>query len=345
LLPLSWLYGLVIACRNKAFDWGLMRVSDAGVPVISVGNLTAGGTGKTPLVEYIVETCLAKKRKVAVVSRGYKRDSSGVVMVSDGGGVRVDAGRAGDEPMQMARKYPGVVVVVGERRAEAARMALASGKTDLMVMDDGFQHRSLRRDLDILVLDSRKDAFLTPMIPAGERREPTSAVRRARLLAFSRADQDTGWWKDHPLVMSMPAIHYRYRVDRMMRVFPDREQAAGDWRERQFFAFSGIGDHEDFLRQLRGMQARLVGDLRFPDHRKYSPRDVTKIVTGARKKGADALLTTEKDVVRLSGRVAGFEEILGHFPLYYAGITVDVTQGREVLQAMIDRCVGGSAVQ
>ncbi len=344
LLPLSWLYGLGVTCRNKAYDTGLLKSEDVGVPVISVGNMTMGGTGKTPLVEYIVETCLRKGRRVAVVSRGYKRRSKGVVAVSDGKRLLADAGEAGDEPVQIARRCPEAIVVVGERRVEAAQAAVGRLKADLIVMDDGFQHRSLRRELDIVVLDSRKDLFLTPMIPAGERREPISSVQRARLVALSRTDQDTGWWKTRPGIADKPVVRYRYRIDRMMEVRHGGEQMAGVLEGKKLFLFSGIGDHEGFVRTVSECHRSVVGDMRFPDHHVYSLRDLKGIVRNAEEKGATALLTTEKDVARLSGQGTGFRIILEHFPLFSVGIAVDIVQGRDILHSMIDACLARQAV-
>ena len=339
LLPLSRLYGLGMACRNKAFDLGLLKSVDVGVPVISVGNMTMGGTGKTPLVEYIVGACLEKGRHVAVVSRGYKRASKGVVTVSDGNRILTDATLGGDEPVQIARKYPRAIVVVGERRVQAARTAVTGLKADVVIMDDGFQHRSLRRTLDIVVLDSRKDLFLTPMVPAGERREPVSAIKRADVVAMSRADQDTGWWRAKAEIAGIPAVHYRYRLDRVMELHPDGERTAAALEDKKMFLFSGIGDHQGFVCQARETCRHIVGDMRFPDHHSYSPRDLSAIVEKAKDEHASALLTTEKDAVRLSGSPVGLKGILRQIPLFYVGIAVDITQGRDMLYTMIDKCL------
>ena len=193
LLPFSWLYAMVMVCRNLAYDRGVFVVRGPGVPVISVGNLTAGGTGKTPLTEYIVGYLRNKHVRVAVVSRGYRRKSRGVVVVSDGKSVLVDATWGGDEPVQIAAKFPGVPVVVGERRVEAARIAVHALGAEVIVLDDGFQHRGIKRDLDILVMDARKDITSERLIPAGMRREPLNAIRRAGIVAFSRAEDRVVW--------------------------------------------------------------------------------------------------------------------------------------------------------
>ena len=175
LLPFAWLYAVPITLRNTLFDRGVLKQRAVNVPVISVGNLTVGGTGKTPLVEYIVRYLLALGRRVGVVSRGYKRRSKGVVVVSDGRELRVDARDAGDEPMQIASAFPQAIVVVGERRFDAAQEAVRLG-AEVIVVDDGFQHRYLKRDLNIVVVDSTNDVTAEALLPrrrAGERPDPT----------------------------------------------------------------------------------------------------------------------------------------------------------------------------
>ncbi len=192
LLPFSWLYGLAVTVRNLAYDKGWFRQETAGVPVVSVGNITAGGTGKTPLVEYLVRHLVASGKHPAILSRGYRRRSRGVVVVSDGKSMRSDAAMGGDEPVQMARKLATVPVVVAERRIAAARVAVRDFHADVLVLDDGFQHRSLKRDLNILIMDSRRDLVREPLLPVGLRREPLAAVRRANLVVLSKVDPSAG---------------------------------------------------------------------------------------------------------------------------------------------------------
>ncbi len=345
LLPLSWLYGMIITCRNKAFDMGMLKSERVGKPVISVGNMTMGGTGKTPLVEYIVRFCLAKGRKVAVVSRGYMRESAGVLIVSDGKNLLAGPGDGGDEPVQIARKFPEAIVVVGERRVDAARVAVEQLNADAVILDDGFQHRYIYRDLDIVVLDSRKDLFRVPMIPAGERRELLRAIGRAHLLAFSRGDQvqETNRWV-HSLSgeFRSPKIHYRYQLEKILQVGSDCQLSARDLKGMRVVLFSGIGDHTGFVSQMKRNGVEVVGDLRFPDHHRYTGDDVSGITNLVKKTGADALLTTEKDVVRLSGENALCNTLVKDCPLYYANIVVDITEGRRILDSMIDKCLMGS---
>ncbi len=180
LVPFSRVYGAIVAARNFFYDRGLFTITAVGTPVISVGNITAGGTGKTPLVEYIVRTILDSGARPAVLSRGYRRTTTGTVTVSDGVKVLADADRAGDEPAQIARKFPGCVVVVDEDRVRGARFLESAFHPDVIVLDDGFQHRALRRDLDIVVVAD--GAGGSGLLPSGDGREPESSLRRADIV-------------------------------------------------------------------------------------------------------------------------------------------------------------------
>ena len=342
LLPISWLYGAIVACRNKAFDLGLLRSENVGVPVISVGNMTMGGTGKTPLVEYIVAMCIERGRRVAVVSRGYKRESKGVLVVSDGKQVSVDALRGGDEPVQIARKYRRAIVVVGERRVEAARKSVKELHADVIVLDDGFQHRYLQRDLDIVVLYSRRDLFATPMIPAGERRETMKGLRRSHLMAFSHTDaggHGGGWSERLGSKFSAPKIKYRYKLDRIMQTGSDKNMTPRDLKGKQMLLLSGIGDHEGFVRQMSMAGIEVAGEIKFPDHHSYTSADLRMVMERLTQKGADGVLTTEKDYVRLSGNMTIFNRLNQRCPVFYAGIVVEVLDGKPTLDSMIDRCL------
>jgi tetraacyldisaccharide 4'-kinase len=280
LLPFSWFYGAAMLCRNMAFDMDLLKSKSAGVPVISVGNMTMGGTGKTPLVEHIVGECIAQGRKVAVVSRGYKRESNGVMVVSNGREMLVDATQGGDEPVQIARKHPKAIVVVGERRVDAAQRAVHEFKANVVVLDDGFQHRYLKRDLDIVVIDARKNLFALPLLPAGERREPVSGLRRAGLIAFSHVDEvpkDNEWPKWLSGKFPAPRISYRYKLDHIKQAGSDRELTTRDLKGRKMLLFSGIGDHQGFVRQMSRAGVDFSDDIRFPDHHAYSQNDLNLI--------------------------------------------------------------------
>jgi len=338
LFPLAWLYGFFVAARNLAFDGGLLPQRSVGVPVISVGNMTVGGTGKTPLVEFLVALLLKRGRRVAVVSRGYGRRSTGVVIVArgSGGGVLVDAAAGGDEPVQIARKFPGATVVVGERRADAADVAVRCG-ADVIVLDDGFQHRSLRRNLDILVLDARKDIAREPMLPAGRRREWLAGLWRADLLAFSRADEGGAptWSEGLMKEFAGRTCSYRSRITG----FAAFDGSAKALVSGKAFVFSGIGDHASFVQGVKEAGLHVAGDKRFRDHHNYSSGDVEEVVRRAEAAGAATLITTEKDAVRLLAKEGAMERIGRGTSPVIALLEVEMREGLHDLERAVDRCL------
>jgi tetraacyldisaccharide 4'-kinase len=339
LLPLSWLYALVMICRNKAFDVGLLKSVDAGVPVISVGNLTAGGTGKTPLVEFIARVLLSRGKRVAIVSRGYGRVSRGVQIISDGRSVLLDAAQGGDEPVQIARKFPGAIVVVGERRAEAARVAIDQLGANVIVIDDGFQHRYLRRDLDIVVVDSRTDLVREPVLPAGMRREPMAGLRRAGFLVFSKVSSKDvadarrsrlSPWFDGPTMSS------RYRIESVHRAVDGTPVNVDELFVKPAVAFSGIGDHDGFVSGLRDLGCTVSADLRFPDHHRYSNNDFRRISSEMERSGAGICITTEKDATRILSNQESVRRFLQVHQVYYSRIMLDILDGKEILLSHLD---------
>lgn len=339
LAPISWLYGIGVATRNAAFDRGLLLRERVPVPVISVGNLTVGGTGKTPLVEYLVSRLLERAQQVAVVSRGYGRRSKGVVVVSDNGRVLADARAGGDEPVQIARKFPLASVVVGERRVEAARVALGRCGAGVILMDDGFQHRYLERDLDIVVIDARTPLAGEPMLPAGKRREQLSALGRADLLAFSHAERTC----DPPWVLALEGFSHAesFAFRSMIRGYAmvtdqspiDRDSLTG----RRFYVFSGIGDHRSFLDDLRHAGLGVVGERHFGDHHRFRTKDIDQILDASNSSGAEACMTTEKDMVRMISDPEIHRRLGGQIPFMFAMAAVEVLRGASVLESALDR--------
>ncbi len=335
LLPLSWLYGTVVTFRNLLFDIGILPADPAGVPVISVGNMTAGGTGKTPLVERIVEWLLERGHAVAVVSRGYGRSSEGVVVVSDGNRVLVNAAQGGDEPVQLARRFPGLRVVVGERRVDAAREAVRALGATVIVLDDGFQHRYLKRDLDIVVVDSREDLRKEPMFPAGLRREPMRGLGRADIVAFSKvAYSDTSWAEGAGRWYRGPVAAFRHATHAVISASDQAELPVEQYRGRPVIAFSGIGDHESFVAGLRREGFEVAGSMRFRDHHRFTVDDAGELLALAREKRAEAMVTTEKDIVRIHADGA-VVDALRPVPVWYTRITVELLSGGRELFARV----------
>ena len=344
LLPFSWLYGLAVTVRNMAYDLGWFRQEPAGVPVLSVGNITAGGTGKTPLVEYLVRHLVAAGRRPAILSRGYRRRTRGVVIVSDGEKVLVDAAAGGDEPVQMARKFRKAPVVVAERRIEGARVAVRDLHADVIVLDDGFQHRSLKRDLNILVLDARKDLSREPLLPAGLRREPLSAVRRADIVVLSKIDPDAAngdWVKAIANMLPGQPVLSRSIPAGIFDLSNGREVEPAVLREGKALVFSGIADHKGFVRSLQKLGVNVAGDLRFQDHHAYERVDILRLRDALHQAGAALFVTTEKDAVRIESDGRLKSALLEAAPLYVAKVEVEILEGADRLCSAVDACVTG----
>ncbi|MDR2806060.1 MAG: tetraacyldisaccharide 4'-kinase, partial [Dysgonamonadaceae bacterium] len=188
LLPLSWLYGMVVALRNYLFDRGIFRSEDFPVPVISIGNLSAGGTGKTPHTEYLIRK-LSKNHKVAVLSRGYKRKTRGFVLADDNASART----LGDEPFQMFRKFPEIPVAVDANRRRGIRHLLnlpEAIKPEVIMLDDAFQHRYVKPSLSLLLADSRRPFSDDYLLPAGRLREPAKNYRRADFIIYTKCSEN-----------------------------------------------------------------------------------------------------------------------------------------------------------
>jgi tetraacyldisaccharide 4'-kinase len=335
LLPLAALYGAVMFLRNRAFDWGILPTSRVEVPVIAVGNLAAGGTGKTPLVEFLVGYLLKLGRRVAVVSRGYGRSSRGVVVVSEGNGAMVDARTGGDEAVQVARKFPAAAVVVGERRIDAARKAVEDLKADVLVLDDAFQHRWIDRQLNILVLDAGSDIRTEAMLPAGTRREPLAGIGRADMIAWSRTtpaslrtdlQRAVAPWFNGPLLMFRSEPAALRRADGF---------AGSGCMGKKVLAVSGIANPCRFFDALKGLGAQVVSELVFPDHHAFRRGDISKILEIFRKVHADLIVTTEKDWVRATADDLIRRNFLAAYPVWYLPITVTIVEGEEMLDETV----------
>lgn len=340
LVPLSWAYRLIIDIRNRAFDLGVLRTTAARVPVISIGNITVGGTGKTPLVEYLVSYCLRKGRKPAVISRGYRRATSGIVVVSDGNRVLVTASEGGDEPVQIARRYAGAAVVVGERRVDAAALACSQLGADVLILDDGFQHRYLRRDLDIVVLDEHAFGKHGVLIPAGILREPVSSIRRADVVAVpaephglqtaGHPEQKVGQWCEGPV------ISFGFRMSGIHRVSDGASVTKDEATSKPVLAFCGIGNPLKFFLDLQANGFPVRHTVSFRDHHRYNLADIEEILKAMRDSGAEVCITTEKDAVRLAADEAIVHRFVGSAPVYYVRIEAKIVRGEDELLSRID---------
>lgn len=293
LLPLSWLYGAAVGMRNHYYD--RVEATKLPVPVISVGNLTVGGSGKTPLVAALAKDFLAREFPVAVLSRGYgRRGHAEFVLVSDGKDVLVDAREGGDEPVELARTIPGLVVAVGADRVRAAETLLQRLGRHIILLDDGFQHRRLARDVDLVCFDCTEPDSSLHLLPAGRLREPLRNLKRADAVVLTR-------WSEScriPEHGDVPTIRAVSRVVGFTRVDTAGDSLdAGAFREETVSLALGVARPERVLESLDAHVAHVVARR---DHHRWSEAELRGIVDEAKVKGARALLTTGKDAVKMS---------------------------------------------
>ena len=277
--------------------------------VISIGNMTFGGTGKTPATISVAMEAQKRGFLPCVLTRGYKGEATETCLLSAGEGPLMDVTRAGDEAFLMAGKLRGIPIVKGKNRYEAGMVALASRdlkqQPDLFILDDGFQHWGLARDKDVVLVDSTDPLQEQSLPPAGRLREPLSELRRADIILITRSDECEP--------ESLKKTQKELRIyNEKAPVFFARHRPLGfrqnngellpvSWAQRKkIFAFCGIGNPRSFTNILQSLQAHVVGVKKFRDHHRFSKSDIRNITAEAKKSGADWIVTTEKDIMKLS---------------------------------------------
>jgi tetraacyldisaccharide 4'-kinase len=291
---MSRIFGKFVSTRTRLYERGLLPTHRLSHPVISVGNLTVGGTGKTPLVIELATRFRDMGYRPVVLSRGYRRKSRGIVVVSRGKGPEVRWQQAGDEPCLMAIRLPGVAVVVGSDRYRAGLAAEEAGLGDLFILDDGFQHRRLYRDVDIVTVDPFEWAGPDRLLPGGVWREPRSALERAHAACIPDLEG-----------MPLPRLPIpQFGVETVIDGIVQDGQLIDPGRlsHTPVSAFAGIAKPERFFEALAGAGIRVTQKKTFPDHHAYRPGDLDDLHN-------KLLITTEKDAVRLPAGRFGFLRI------------------------------------
>jgi tetraacyldisaccharide 4'-kinase len=297
LTPAAALYCGALAMRRR---WWRSRAPDPAVPIISVGNLTVGGNGKTPFTLFLASRMRARGLDVAIVSRGWGGTSETAALVSDGTNILMSPRTAGDEPVMMAKSFAGPIAVA-RRRIDAVKLLAARGHVDALILDDGFQHLRLCRDVDFILVNAARGFGNGWLLPAGPLREPRSALVRADAIVVV----DSGGPQTPPLTAArlalpghLPVIHASIRPRALVRA-----NDAG-WQEyplslagQRVVAVSGLADAAGFHAMLTELGATLDATFNFPDHHDYAPHDLENILSAMH--GADHIVTTEKDLVKL----------------------------------------------
>lgn len=300
--PFSPLYSLAMSMRQKLYHRNILTVHRLAVPVISVGNLTMGGTGKTPAVAWIARFLRSAGHRPAIISRGYGGTATAAVnVVSDGSSVLLDADRAGDEPAMLARQLPGVPVLTGRIRLHPCRHAVDRLGSTVLLLDDGFQHLAIARDVDLVLFNATTLAGNSRVFPGGELREPVAALQRCTAFLLTGVDDGNRGRAERfaALLNSRFADKpvYYSTITPELPAMPG-SRAPGDPLP-PLFAFCAIAHPDRFFNSLYARKLHVAGKTWFRDHHRYSQSDVDAIGRRALAAGAKALITTEKDLVKL----------------------------------------------
>ena len=333
----SCIYSVIIRTRNFLFIKGLFGsygVTTAGlvtsdrtqatVPVISVGNITVGGTGKTPLVIWLCNLFREQDVNCAILTRGYKA-----------------AKGDSDEPGMLAKNCPGSAVVVNPDRLAGAIEAVKKRRAQILIMDDGFQHRRLHRDIDILTIDAMQPFGYDRLLPAGLLREPVSALKRAKAVILTRCDLvsknnltelTSAINRINPNVIIAQTIH-----NPVFAVSGEKQIPLEELKNKKIYAFCGIANPEAFLATLRLIGANIVGSRVYDDHYNYTVNDVNDIYRDAAKSGAQMILTTEKDYNKVLQPASGAGELV----LAYLAVRLQFVDGADRIRELIERSLAG----
>ena len=320
----SWPYGVAVRIRNLAYRAGWKKSFRSPLIVISIGNLTVGGTGKTPTVAWLAKWLRARDLRVAILSRGYGQLDSG----------------QNDEALELELQLPDVPHLQHWDRIASAKLAEEELEMQVLVLDDGFQHQRLARDLDIVLIDASESRLALRLLPGGLLREPLSSLQRAQVVLLTRCDQATAETLDrlqqlvlkhNPKALVARAAHRPTRID----TFPANSVDLSEVRGKRALAFCAIGSPASFFKTLESLGVEILDRKVWPDHHAYSADDVEQLVAWTRQHGnADWLLCTRKDWVKLQAAK------IGGLPLGALVVELDVIDGREEFEAKLMSVVG-----
>ena len=342
---LSYLFLMVVSIRYFLYRTGLLRRYPLGTQVISIGNVTAGGTGKTPVTEIFARTLAAEGRKVAILSRGYRRKEAPwwqrlftqviekPLVVSDGRRVLLDSATGGDEPYMLASNLPGVAVVVDRNRVKAGRYAVNRLGCDTLILDDGFQYQKLKHSIEVVLVDSTNPFGNGNLLPRGILREPVRNLKRADIIFLTKCRGDVSAVKEEIRRYHTPAeIVEGNNTPKVMTDVWSREEFPLDWlRDKTVCTLSGIASPKGFENSLRHLGAKVVWCERYADHHRYDASEVLYALNRTADMGADALVTTEKDAVRFPRLETAPVKCL------YLRIAIEILVGGESFTQLINR--------
>ncbi|MCB9058871.1 MAG: tetraacyldisaccharide 4'-kinase [Calditrichae bacterium] len=312
LWPLSIKYGLMMEVRNYFYDRKFFKIHSYDIPVISIGNITAGGTGKTPFTIFLADYFLKQGKKVAVVSRGYGRKSKGFQLVSDGKDLVGNPMIHGDEPCLVAKRLPVTIVAVSEKRYIAIEYVIKNFNVDIILMDDGFQHRSVKRDIDIVLTKEWNNMSSKFVIPAGLLREFRFNIKRADIVINTDSMEN-----------NQSDFQARFFAEDICDFQFNKIGKLSDYSEKKAIAFSAIAKPDNFFNTLTDAKIDVIQKYIFKDHYYFTQDDLDNIISQCQKNGIDNLFCTEKDMVKIH-LINGFEQKLKSLKIRILSPRLDV---------------------
>ncbi len=336
--PGAGLYSTLMRCRAALYRREILRSVKVSPRVISIGNLTVGGTGKTPFTLRLAELLRDRGHGVAVLCRGYKRESGEpITLVSDGKTVLADVRKSGDEAQLMARRLTNVAVVAGSPKWRAAQWVEKNLSPQWLLVDDGFQHLKLHRDWNILLLDADRPFDNGRVIPLGRLREPPTVIRRADVIVLvpgggAASPSASTLQEIRALNSSAEIFEARHEFSAISTLDgSDSKNQIESLRQKKLLAFCGIARPEQFFSALKEQKLNLGGVLSFPDHYRYQRPDIRKILDAASQSGAEALITTAKDAVHLERRA------FGNWPCYVFEIKMSISEEDRLVKMLLGK--------
>jgi len=347
---LSWLFSGVVQARTWLYRHRILHDQPLGCLVVVVGNLTVGGTGKTPVVEMFARALRDRGRKVAILSRGYRSKAPPLWkkawfwlthtseppprIVSDGERVLLDSEKAGDEPYMLARNLPGVVVLVDKNRVKAGVFAIKRFRCDTLILDDGFQYLPLKGRLNLLLVDKTNPFGNGQLLPRGVLREPIKHLKRASYVFLTKSDGERDLELEELIRLYNPGvdvIECAHRPQFLQRVGSDERRPLSDLVGRNVGAFSGIAVPESFETFVRDLGGRIAFARRFLDHYRFTYEDFVEIFSEALKQKVDYIVTTEKDAVRIP------DGMPCAVPVFYLRLEIEILRGAKNFDEAVGR--------
>lgn len=344
LFAISLLYLRIVTLRIRLFRSNILQGHQLGCPVVSIGNLTVGGTGKTPVVEKLARDLSIRGRRIAILSRGYKSvrkkgalaQSSPVRVVSEGGAILLDSKNAGDEPFMLAKNLRGVAVVVDKDRVGCGRHAVEKLGCDLLILDDGLQYLKLHRRFDIVLIDREAPFGNEYLLPRGTLREPPAHLRRATHILITKCD-GSDISELHGRIRlynkTAPIIECRHRPLELQDMASGKTFPLSDLQGLKAASLSAIASPESFEQGLRRLGVDLELTQSFADHHRYSKREIDRFLKRCARRGISCVLTTEKDAVRMP-RLFNQE-----IPIRYLRIEIEIVKGQEHWDRMLEQLI------